>query len=1268
MSEQKKVDVTETIIYHEDTATLPPPRLEVGALAWLRQNLLGSPLDIVITIVSFLILLTLVISFFDWSIRSANWYSVINNQRLFMFDRLEPQFEWRVALTVLLAALLTGVSFAVWARRSMRNLALITIAIVAVIVFLPSVIEATISQPESYVTAGNVDIIDRASTLLPQSNLGFIAQAGETVEVRMTNTEVEDLGKLKDLSGFSDRVTNTLGNSAQNRIDQQAAIEEIFSGMISREFTENLEERNRVQIDTFARTTDIVASTVEFATRTRDQFIAGDLNQTQLEVWLSRLDAANSSLDESDASVDEAIAATEGIFDTLDTTLNNELGNLVAAQTGDTNAFDETLILRSEDTTILSVEEWLAGLKAQVDTIDDPNAEVTAAYDAIEAAVATFVTDIEPALDELVAALSESELTEDIGEAVIIGITEDLIGLEDQPDAQESLLRPTPVEADFLRDMFVTLLTPQSVINTYNLNQTAIQVQILDADTMDVLSEGVVTTDGGEVVSLQIPTDGWYILSKQPLEGEAGTAVLAVNGIFPIVERGLGANRSEFVRLTDNELTVTDPRPSIDGEDIPFVVLVDNQFRGLRDLSAYLIHFVPLFFAQVDLLLTPLILAVAWGFVLGRVLAHLLGAETHFSNLPSRLWVVVIGLMPLGVMLIYFGLIAGDFGITPITGIVGAIIKLVLVVGSIFLAGQIDSWLNRLNNGEDAEANITSKLIYSWGIFPVLMYVFASGIGGFSGATLGSAIGGLVWLMVMYFVGINFKGLLGYGLLVGGLFMQFAQAFIVQSAWSAGTWHEGDVTHIAFWLVVAAAGVAVAYVGSQMSNSRNIMILRGGLIIGLVLWLGAMILTPTTIDGLRGDESTVDVVQGFIDNELFPAELVSDLRIQTPIDAFNNMSAMIADENVDDGMRSFFAFQQDQEVQAKTLNRVMAIAGWLLLMFIIGQANLTTNMLFVGLAAMTFHWYLWVVQIDIWSTIYFIAWLAVGMVLFNRGVEAGRDGRKEVTNGEGSFTQRFALPGLLVSAGAWLVVLFLIPQAVIGLESAGILTTSPNDLLPLSDKRAWGGLMLTMQLTILGIGASFPIGLALALGRRSNLPVVKTACILYIEAVRGVPLITVLFLATLLVPLVEPSLATVEGAVRVWVGVTMFSAAYLAENVRGGLQSIPIGQTEAAQAIGLSQWQTTISILLPQALRAVIPALVGQFISLFKDTSLVVIVGLAEITGIANRVVQQPEFFQKRQEVYLYIAIIYFVFSYIMSYISRRVEETGSGAARAQQI
>ena len=178
--------------------------------------------------------------------------------------------------------------------------------------------------------------------------------------------------------------------------------------------------------------------------------------------------------------------------------------------------------------------------------------------------------------------------------------------------------------------------------------------------------------------------------------------------------------------------------------------------------------------------------------------------------------------------------------------------------------------------------------------------------------------------------------------------------------------------------------------------------------------------------------------------------------------------------------------------------------------------------------------------------------------------------------------------------------LWIIPSIISGLGAQGALQTSPDDLLPLSDKRLWGGLMITMQLTVLGIAASFPIGLALALGRRSRLAVVKYTCILYIELVRGVPLITILFLASLLVPLVDPNLAAIDQAVRAWVAFTMFSAAYLAENVRGGLQSIDRGQTEAAQAIGLSNWQTTLFILLPQALRAVIPALVGQFISLVQ--------------------------------------------------------------------
>jgi His/Glu/Gln/Arg/opine family amino acid ABC transporter permease subunit len=210
----------------------------------------------------------------------------------------------------------------------------------------------------------------------------------------------------------------------------------------------------------------------------------------------------------------------------------------------------------------------------------------------------------------------------------------------------------------------------------------------------------------------------------------------------------------------------------------------------------------------------------------------------------------------------------------------------------------------------------------------------------------------------------------------------------------------------------------------------------------------------------------------------------------------------------------------------------------------------------------------------------------------------------------------------------------------------------------------WGGIVLTLALAIVSIAASFPIGVLLALGRRSTLPVIRIFSIGTIEIVRGVPLITILFMAQIMVPLLSPSLQDVDVVVRAMIGMTLFSAAYVAEIVRGGLQAVPSGQTEAAKAVGMSGWQTTVYIVLPQALRAVIPALVGQFISLFKDTSLVMIIGLLEILGVARTVINQAEFIGTQREALIFIGIMYFIGSYAMSYTSRRIEETGSGAAR----
>jgi general L-amino acid transport system permease protein len=202
----------------------------------------------------------------------------------------------------------------------------------------------------------------------------------------------------------------------------------------------------------------------------------------------------------------------------------------------------------------------------------------------------------------------------------------------------------------------------------------------------------------------------------------------------------------------------------------------------------------------------------------------------------------------------------------------------------------------------------------------------------------------------------------------------------------------------------------------------------------------------------------------------------------------------------------------------------------------------------------------------------------------------------------------------------------------------------------------WGGLLLSLLLAIFAIVFSFPIGVLLALGRQSDLPAVKGLSVLYIELIRGVPLITLLFMGQLMLPLFLPQGITIDRVLRAIVAMIMFAAAYMAENVRGGLQSIPKGQYEAADAIGLSGWQKMLFIILPQALRAVIPVLVGQFIGLFKDTTLVALLGLLDLLGIARGVLANPNYIGRQLEVFAFIGFIYWVFCYGMSYGARRLE------------
>jgi general L-amino acid transport system permease protein len=204
----------------------------------------------------------------------------------------------------------------------------------------------------------------------------------------------------------------------------------------------------------------------------------------------------------------------------------------------------------------------------------------------------------------------------------------------------------------------------------------------------------------------------------------------------------------------------------------------------------------------------------------------------------------------------------------------------------------------------------------------------------------------------------------------------------------------------------------------------------------------------------------------------------------------------------------------------------------------------------------------------------------------------------------------------------------------------------------------WGGLTLNLLLAGVGITLSLPLGIALALGRRGNLPVAKLLCITFIEVFRGMPLITLLFMSQVLVPLAFPENFPQNSLFRAAVVITLFSAAYMAENIRGGLQALRPGQAEAARALGLPGWQTTLFILLPQAIRNVIPAIVGQFIALFKDTSLVYIIGMLDVVAISRAFIQgNAEYLASARELFVFLALVFWIFTYTMSYVSQRVEQ-----------
>lgn len=202
----------------------------------------------------------------------------------------------------------------------------------------------------------------------------------------------------------------------------------------------------------------------------------------------------------------------------------------------------------------------------------------------------------------------------------------------------------------------------------------------------------------------------------------------------------------------------------------------------------------------------------------------------------------------------------------------------------------------------------------------------------------------------------------------------------------------------------------------------------------------------------------------------------------------------------------------------------------------------------------------------------------------------------------------------------------------------------------------WGGLMLTIVIAAVGIAGALPLGILLALGRRSDMPAIRVLCVTFIEFWRGVPLITVLFMSSVMLPLFLPEQMTLDKLVRAMLMVVFFEAAYIAEIVRGGLQAIPRGQYEAAMAMGLGYWRSMVLVILPQALKMVIPGIVNTFIALFKDTSLVIIIGLFDFLNSIKRATSDPAWLGMSTEGYVFAALVYWMFCFSMSRYSMYLE------------
>lgn len=242
------------------------------------------------------------------------------------------------------------------------------------------------------------------------------------------------------------------------------------------------------------------------------------------------------------------------------------------------------------------------------------------------------------------------------------------------------------------------------------------------------------------------------------------------------------------------------------------------------------------------------------------------------------------------------------------------------------------------------------------------------------------------------------------------------------------------------------------------------------------------------------------------------------------------------------------------------------------------------------------------------------------------------------------FSKKLRFPVIFL----WILLIPLVIYLVGGSQNSQILKTVSTD--------QWGGLFLNILLTWVGIIISIPLGILLAIGRQSKYPAIKSICVFYIEVIRAVPLITILFMAQVMLPLFLPEGFTFDRLARAMVGISLFSAAYMAEIIRGGLQSISHSQVEAAEALGMNEVLVITRIVLPQALVAVIPVIVDQCIGIFRDTTLVLIVGLSDLLSISRTVLANPLFMGTHIEVYTFIGLLFWVVSYFLAFVGQKIE------------